>query len=137
VGRTEIPAVLMIFDVLPVEGADAMCLAYAERRALLEALELCGPAWQTPGVFDDGEALLEATSAHGLEGIIAKRRGERYRPGERGWVKVKHRHYWGFGQELELAWKRRAVSIRCPVQDPKRGPREADPAPHPPEDDVR
>jgi hypothetical protein len=24
-----------------------------------------------------------------------------YRPGERGWIKVKHRGYWRFGQELE------------------------------------
>jgi ATP-dependent DNA ligase len=31
---------------------------------------------------------------------VAKKRSEPYRPGERGWVKVKHRHYWRFGQEL-------------------------------------
>jgi ATP-dependent DNA ligase len=35
----------MIFDVLRVEGEDAMCLPYRERRALLEALDLDGPAW--------------------------------------------------------------------------------------------
>jgi bifunctional non-homologous end joining protein LigD len=98
---------LMIFDVLRVDGMDAMCLSYAERRALLDALELKGPAWRTPEIFEDGEALLEATSRHGLEGIIAKKRSERYRPGERAWVKVKHRHYWRFGQELELAQRRK------------------------------
>jgi ATP-dependent DNA ligase len=31
-GRDEIRMTLMIFDVLRVEGADAMCLKYAERR---------------------------------------------------------------------------------------------------------
>jgi bifunctional non-homologous end joining protein LigD len=100
-GRTAIPVVLMIFDVLRVEGEDAMCLPYQERRALLEALELDGPAWRTPEVFDDGEALLEATSGLGLEGVVAKKRSESYRPGERGWVKVKHRGYWRFGLERE------------------------------------
>jgi ATP-dependent DNA ligase len=48
-------------------------------------------------------ALLDATSRHGLEGIVAKKRSEPYRPGERAWIKVKHRHYWRFGQELERA----------------------------------
>ena len=100
--RTGIPVTLVVFDVLRVDGADAMCLPYAERRALLEELDLDGPAWRTPQAFADGEALLEATSAHGLEGIVAKRRSEAYRPGERGWIKVKHRHYWRFGRKLEL-----------------------------------
>jgi bifunctional non-homologous end joining protein LigD len=101
-GRAGIPVTLMIFDLLRVDGGDAMCLPYAERRALLEELDLDGPAWRTPQAFDDGEALLEATSAHGLEGVVAKRRRDPYRPGERGWVKVKHRHYWRFGRSLEL-----------------------------------
>jgi bifunctional non-homologous end joining protein LigD len=107
-GRSLIPVRLMLFDVLRVEGEDAMCLSYAERRALLDALDLKGPAWRTSPVFDDGEALLEATGIHGLEGVVAKKRSEPYRPGERGCVKVKHRGYWRFGQELELARRRRA-----------------------------
>jgi bifunctional non-homologous end joining protein LigD len=94
---TSAAVVLMVFDVLRVEDEDAMCLPYGERRKLLEALDLQGPHWQTPPAFDDGEALLEATGRYGLEGIVAKRRSERYRPGERGWIKVKHRHYWRFG----------------------------------------
>jgi bifunctional non-homologous end joining protein LigD len=96
--RTPVPVVLVVFDVLRVEGEDAMCLPYRERRALLEALELDGPHWQTPPAFDDGEALLEATGRYGLEGIVAKKRSEPYRPGERGWIKVKHRDYWRFGR---------------------------------------
>ena len=47
--RPLVPVVLMIFDLLRVESEDAMCLPYQERRALLEALELDGPAWRTPG----------------------------------------------------------------------------------------
>jgi bifunctional non-homologous end joining protein LigD len=105
--RVLIPVVLMIFDVPRVEGEDAMRLPYAERRELLEALDLDGPAWRTPDVFDDGEALLEATSGLGVEGIVSKKRSEPYRAGERGWIKTKHRHYWRFGQELEGAQRRR------------------------------
>lgn len=90
----------MIFGVLRVEGLDAMCLPYSERRALLAELEVDGRAWRTPEALEDGEALLAATSAHSLEGVVAKRGSEPYRPGERGWVKVKHRHYWRFGQDL-------------------------------------
>jgi bifunctional non-homologous end joining protein LigD len=105
--RPSIPVVLIIFDVLRVEGEDTMCLPYSERRTLLEALELDGPAWRTPDVFDDGEALFEATSGLGLEGVVAKKRLEPYRPGERGWIKTKHRHYWRFGQEFEGALRSR------------------------------
>jgi ATP-dependent DNA ligase len=41
-GREAIPVTFMVFDVLRVEGADAMCLPYADRRALLEELDLTG-----------------------------------------------------------------------------------------------
>jgi ATP-dependent DNA ligase len=70
-----------------------------------------GPAWQTPEAFDDGEVLFDVTLRLGLEGIVAKRRSDCYRPGERGWTKVKHRSYWRFGQELERAgWRERRTS---------------------------
>jgi ATP-dependent DNA ligase len=65
-----------------------------------------GPAWpdkNRTGVRRWGGAAREATSGLGLEGVVAKKRSEPYRPGERAWVKVKHRHYWRFGQELERA----------------------------------
>lgn len=45
--------------------------------------------WQTPQPFDDGDALWEAVCAHELEGVVARRRGSRYLPGERGWIKTK------------------------------------------------
>ena len=39
-GRGGIEISLFVFDVLRVEGHDAMCLSYAQRRVILEALEL-------------------------------------------------------------------------------------------------
>jgi len=41
--------------------------------------------------FEDGAALFAAVSERGLEGVVAKRDRDPYRPGERQWVKVKNR----------------------------------------------
>ena len=105
--RPRITIVLVVFDVLRVEGHDAMCLPYEERRALLEVLDLNGPAWQTSDTFEDGAALLAAVVEQGLEGVVAKRRDSTYRPGERGWIKTKNRAYWRHGQGWEATWRRR------------------------------
>jgi len=43
----------------------------------------------------------------GLEGVVAKRLRSPYRPGERGWVKVKNRDYWRYGLEVEAALRTR------------------------------
>jgi ATP-dependent DNA ligase len=36
-----------------------------------------------------------------LEGVVAKRLSSRYRPGQRGWVKVKNPSYWRRDMERE------------------------------------
>jgi bifunctional non-homologous end joining protein LigD len=87
------PVVYAIFDLLHLDGHDLMARPYSERRAALEALELGGPAWRVPAVHaGQGRALLKATAAQGLEGLVAKRLGSRYEPGRRtgAWLKVKH-----------------------------------------------
>lgn len=89
----EVPVVLVLFDLLWLDGHSLMHLPYDERRARLEALELTGPNWQTPAAHHgDGAALLEATARQGLEGLIAKRRDSPYEPGRRSgaWIKVKN-----------------------------------------------
>jgi ATP-dependent DNA ligase len=97
--RRSVPIVYQLFDILAVEGHSVMSNTYAQRRALLEGLDLNGPCWQTPDRFDDGEALLSSVCQLGLEGVIAKRTNGPYRPGERDWIKVKNRGYWRFGDE--------------------------------------
>jgi len=70
-----------------------MMLPYEERRERLAALGLDGPSWQTPAHrVGDGAALLAASRAQGLEGIVAKRLGCSYQPGRRGggWLKIKN-----------------------------------------------
>ena len=96
------PVVYAIFDLLYLDGHSLMGLAYEERRARLEELELSGPAWRVPAAHPGrGQALLEATEAQGLEGIVAKRLDSRYEPGRRtgAWVKIKHTRR----QELVIA----------------------------------
>jgi bifunctional non-homologous end joining protein LigD len=89
-----IPVVYLIFDVLYLDGRSTMDLPYEERRKLLEGLELEGSHWRTPSYHvGDGEAMVEASSEQGLEGVIAKQLGSRYEPGRRSgaWLKVKNR----------------------------------------------
>ena len=52
---------------------------------------------------DDGPALFEAICQRELEGIVAKRVDGVYRPGERGWIKIKNRNYWRYELERESA----------------------------------
>jgi bifunctional non-homologous end joining protein LigD len=91
------PVALMVFDVLWLSGHSTCELPYRERRALLDRLELAGPSWQTPPTTfgslgkGAGDAVLEASRALGLEGVVAKRSDSPYRPGRRAdsWRKVK------------------------------------------------
>jgi bifunctional non-homologous end joining protein LigD len=89
-----------------------MPLPFRERRRLLDSLRLHGPHWQTSAIFDDGEALFAVAQERGLEGVVAKRLSVSYRPGERGWVKVKNRSYWRWEIEREGAIRARAHAAR-------------------------
>ena len=87
------PVAYVIFDLLYEDGHGLMELPYSERRERLLALGLQGPTWQTPAHHvGQGAALLEASRAQGLEGIVAKKLDCPYTPGRRspGWVKVKN-----------------------------------------------
>jgi hypothetical protein len=66
-GRTTIPVTAETFDVLCVEGRETRFACHMRSGVRCEALELNGPAWRTPDVFDDGEALREATGGRGVE----------------------------------------------------------------------
>lgn len=85
-------AQLMVFDLLRLHGQDTTRLPWSARRHLLESLDL--GSWQLPEVHDDGSMLLEFTRAHGIEGIVSKRRDSAYEPGVRSksWLKFVHRH---------------------------------------------
>lgn len=85
------PVTYLVFDVLRLYGVDLTERPYAERRATLERLGLDSPRWMVSPSFDDGPATVQAGHEQGMEGVVAKRLGSRYRPGARSpdWVKVR------------------------------------------------
>ncbi len=87
-----VPAHLMLFDVVYLDGRLLTGLPYAERRELLEGLGLAGPSSSTPAaITGHGAEAWEMAREAGLEGLIAKRLTSRYEPGARSksWVKIK------------------------------------------------
>ena len=93
-----VPATLMVFDLLRLDGEDLTGRPLEERRALLEELPLGDSTWQVPAAYDDGDMLFDATLAQGLEGVVSKRRASRYRFDQRSedWRKLAHRHRGSF-----------------------------------------
>lgn len=89
-----VPATYMAFDLLRLDGHDLTHEPLEKRRELLLGLDLAATAWQVPAAYDDGAMLFRATLEQGLEGVVSKRRGSRYRFGERtpDWLKLAHRH---------------------------------------------
>jgi bifunctional non-homologous end joining protein LigD len=90
----EVPVYYFAFDLLYLDGHRLTDLSYEERRKRLKSLELAGPSWQTPDhQVGHGEAMLEASRASGLEGIVAKRLDSPYEESRRSshWLKIKNR----------------------------------------------
>jgi ATP-dependent DNA ligase len=87
------PAQLMLFDCLALGSRRLVDRPLTERRPALEAFQ-CGAQSAglllSPATLDRAVACAWLAQAGGaLDGVIAKRRDEPYRPGERAMVKVK------------------------------------------------
>jgi len=89
----EIPVTFLAFDLLD-DGRPLLDQPYSKRRAVLDALGLDGPHWQTPPAFVGlpGADALALSRRNGLEGIVAKRLASRYEAGKRSaaWRKIKN-----------------------------------------------
>lgn len=94
--------------MLAINGESTTREPCARRRERLEALALDGHAWKTAPTFDDGEALYAEVVRRRLEGVVAKRLRDPYRPGERSWIKRKNPNGPRFEQEREAAMRRPA-----------------------------
>jgi bifunctional non-homologous end joining protein LigD len=84
--------VLYAFDVLHMNGRDLAAEPIEKRRALLPTLVGQNPVIRVSGDLPGTAAqVIEAVRSLGLEGVIAKRRGSAYQPGERSsdWLKLK------------------------------------------------
>ncbi|HEY8975132.1 MAG TPA: ATP-dependent DNA ligase [Burkholderiaceae bacterium] len=90
----ETPASFVAFDLLAVDGHDAMALTQAERRVLLEGLlvDATPPLHLTPVTHDRAEAVrwLAQFEGAGLDGVVAKLESAAYEPGKRAMLKIKH-----------------------------------------------
>jgi bifunctional non-homologous end joining protein LigD len=87
------PVTFIAFDLLFRDGHSLLERPYLERREALADLRLDGACWRAPAHhLGDGAALLAASRAQGLEGILAKRVDCPYTPGRRSpaWIKVKN-----------------------------------------------
>jgi len=91
-GRRHLPATLVAFDLLVLDGADLCGLPLDERQRRLAELSLQPPALVINPSFQDGQALWTACRASGLEGIVCKRGDSLYHPGRRSpdWLKLKN-----------------------------------------------
>ncbi len=87
------PVVIMVFDVLHLDGGPLTGRPFTERRAALESLGLDGEHWQTPAPLPGTavEAFQESKTEQ-LEGVVAKRKTSPYRVGRRSpdWTKLKN-----------------------------------------------
>ena len=83
-----------VFDVIILAGKDVMNEPLGVRRQLLQErvlAELGEPIRESPDLAASLPDLIGSVKAHGLEGLVAKRRDSRYEPGRRSGVWQKMR----------------------------------------------
>jgi ATP-dependent DNA ligase len=90
----ETPASFVAFDLLAADDQSLMDLTQSERRKQLERLlkRVGPPVHLTPMTQDLATAArwLDQFEGAGLDGVVAKPSNERYLPGKRAMIKVKH-----------------------------------------------
>lgn len=89
------PVVLLVFDVLQLDGTSLRAKTYRDRRTVLDAIRLgADDPWRVPPLAppDLGEALASSREQR-MEGVVAKRWDSTYRSGRSSsWLKLKHVH---------------------------------------------
>ncbi|HUA20248.1 MAG TPA: DNA ligase D [Bryobacteraceae bacterium] len=85
------PVTLFAFDLLYLDGYDLRGVPLEERRRVLESVLTPADHIRLSDRFPvGGKEMLEAARAHGLEGIVAKRRDSKYEGRRsRDWIKIK------------------------------------------------
>jgi len=92
VAETQIPVVYYLFDLLYLGEYDLRGVAVETRKELLKQVVAPSHRIMLLDHFSEiGEIAYEAALEHGLEGIVAKKRGSAYEVGKRSrqWLKVK------------------------------------------------
>ncbi|WP_404312408.1 ATP-dependent DNA ligase [Agrococcus terreus] len=87
------PVTLLLFDLLEVNGERILDVPLDDRHGRLDALVAPSRRVRISRPLRGSlQHVLDVTRERGLEGVIAKRRDSRYRPGARSsdWLKLKH-----------------------------------------------
>ncbi len=94
--KEHVPIVLLVFDLLHLNGRSLLGAPLAERRKLLDNITMPAPTIRRVDVVqaasaDEIEAAFQAARLHGNEGLIIKDPASLYTPGRRGlaWLKLK------------------------------------------------
>ena len=90
--EAHVPVLYYVFDLLHLQGHDLRNVPLEQRQALLASVLVPSARVRLLEHFEEhGEAAYEAAVAHGLEGVVAKRRDSIYESGRRSrnWLKVK------------------------------------------------
>ena len=89
--QRQVPVHYMAFDLLYLGEECLMDRPLEERLFLLEEHLKPGPLLQVSRAHGDGLKLFQAMTDRGMEGMVAKRKGAPYRPGQKTeeWLKVK------------------------------------------------
>jgi len=87
------PCYCYVFDCLYLDGRSLINEPLTKRRAWLKDAVRSDSPYRVSEFVEDGESLFDAARAHGLEGIMAKKRDSKYTPGKRTdcWFKIKIR----------------------------------------------
>jgi bifunctional non-homologous end joining protein LigD len=98
------PIVYYVFDAMVLQGQDVMAEPLTIRRGLLQSQvmpNLAEPIRESPELDASLPDLIATVKAHGLEGLVAKRRDSCYEPGQRSgaWLKMRVNR----GQEFVIA----------------------------------
>jgi len=85
------PVTYVVFDLLSIGGHDLRALPLLERKAVLAAIvPKLGPLKYSEHIAGQGEALLAAVVARGLEGVVGKKANSPYRSTRsKDWLKLK------------------------------------------------
>jgi len=90
---TTVPVSYVAFDLLHQAGRSLLRNPYAQRRAMLDGLDLETGTVSVPPAFPgEARAVIDASRQLGLEGAMLKRLRSYYYPGRRtgSWLKVRH-----------------------------------------------
>jgi ATP-dependent DNA ligase len=105
--------VLVVFDVLELDGKDVRALPLIERRVLLHRHVERRPDVQIiEHIEQHGQALFRAIASQDHEGVVAKQIDAPYRAGRHpSWLKIKNGNY---SRREAGQWRGVPTSVRLP-----------------------